>query len=65
MKRQIFSSLLRIEPNLIPEIKEFLNILDKIKPEGLIWEYVEMPQKNHMSILAKSLTDGIKFLLFK
>ena len=65
MKRQIFSSLPRVESNLIPEIKEFLSIIDKIKPEGLIWKYVEMPEENHMSILANSLTDGIKFLLFK
>ena len=48
------------EPNLIPEIVEFLRILDKNKPEGLMWKYVKMPEENHMSILARSLTESLR-----
>jgi len=48
------------EPNLIPEIEEFLRILEKNKPEGLRWKYVKMPEENHMSILARSLTESLR-----
>jgi hypothetical protein len=48
------------EPNLIPEIEEFLRLLEKNKPEGLKWKYVKMPGENHMSILARSLTEGLR-----
>jgi predicted alpha/beta superfamily hydrolase len=48
------------EPNLIPEIEEFLGILEKSKPAGLTWKYTKMPEENHMSILARSLTEGLR-----
>lgn len=48
------------ERNLIPEIEAFLGILDKNQPEGLKWKYVKMPEENHMSILARSLIEGLR-----
>ena len=48
------------ERNLIPEIEAFLGILEKNKPEGLTWKYVKMPEENHMSILARSLIEGLR-----
>ncbi|MDH5706060.1 MAG: alpha/beta hydrolase-fold protein [Candidatus Aminicenantes bacterium] len=48
------------EQNLIPEIEEFLRILEKNKLEGLTWKYVKMPDENHMSILARSLTESLR-----
>jgi predicted alpha/beta superfamily hydrolase len=48
------------EQNLIPEIEAFLGILEKNKPEGLTWKYVKMPEENHMSILARSLIEGLR-----
>jgi len=48
------------EPNLMPQIEEFLQILEKNKPEGLLWKYVKMPEENHTSIIARSLIAGLK-----
>lgn len=48
------------EPDLIPQIEEFLSILEKNKPEGLRWKYVKMPEEDHMSILARSLIEGLR-----
>ncbi len=48
------------ERNLIPEIEAFLGILEKNKPEGLTWKYIKMPEENHMSILARSLIEGLR-----
>lgn len=48
------------EQNLIPEIEAFLGILEKNKPEGLTWKYVKMPGENHMSILTRSLIEGLR-----
>jgi len=48
------------ERNLIPEIEAFLRILERNKPEGLTWKYVKMPEENHMSILARSLIEGLR-----
>jgi predicted alpha/beta superfamily hydrolase len=48
------------EPRLISEIKSFLDILKREKPTGLTWKYEEMPEENHMSILARSLTEGLR-----
>jgi len=50
------------EPRLISEIKTFITILEDEKPEGLTWEYIEMPDENHMSILARSLIEGLRAL---
>ncbi len=48
------------EPQLISEIEAFLGILEEAKSQGLIWKYVKMPEENHMSILARSLTEGLR-----
>jgi predicted alpha/beta superfamily hydrolase len=48
------------EPRLVSEIEVFLNILEKAKPQGLKWRYVKMPEESHMSILARSLTEGLR-----
>jgi predicted alpha/beta superfamily hydrolase len=48
------------EPRLLSEIETFLEMLDNLKPEGLTWNYVKMPGENHMSILARSLTEGLR-----
>jgi predicted alpha/beta superfamily hydrolase len=48
------------EPRLLSEIETFLEILDNLKPEGLTWNYVKMPGENHMSILARSLSEGLR-----
>ncbi len=48
------------ERNLIPEIEAFLGILEKNNPEGLKWKYLKMPEENHMSILARSLIEGLR-----
>jgi len=48
------------EPTLIPEIEEFLRILEKAKPEGLTWKYMKMPEENHETILARSLIESLR-----
>ena len=48
------------EPQLVPEIEAFLKILEEAKPQGLTWKYVKLPEENHMSILARSLTEGLR-----
>ena len=48
------------EPQLISEIGAFLKILEEAKPQGLAWKYVKMPEESHLSILARSLTDGLR-----
>jgi predicted alpha/beta superfamily hydrolase len=50
------------EPRLISEIDAFLKILEEVKPEGLTWRYVKMPEETHMSILARSLTESLRAL---
>jgi predicted alpha/beta superfamily hydrolase len=48
------------EPRLVSEIETFLRVLEETKPHGLIWKYVKMPEESHMSILARSLTEGLR-----
>jgi len=48
------------EPRLVSEIEAFLRILEEAKPQGLKWKYVKMPEESHMSILARSLTEGLR-----
>ena len=48
------------EPRLTSEIETFLKILEEDKSGGLTWYYVKMPEENHMSILARSLTEGLR-----
>jgi predicted alpha/beta superfamily hydrolase len=48
------------EPRLVSEIETFLGILEETKPRGLTWKYVKMPEENHTSILARSLTEGLR-----
>ena len=48
------------EPRLAAEIEAFLSILEEAKPEGMSWKYVKMAEENHMSILARSLTEGLR-----
>ncbi len=53
------------EPQLVPEIEAFLKILDEAKPQGLRWKFVKMPEEDHTSILARSLTEGLRALASK
>jgi predicted alpha/beta superfamily hydrolase len=48
------------EPQLVSEIEVFLKMLEEVKPRGLTWKYVKMPEENHMSILARSLTESLR-----
>ncbi|MCP4725357.1 MAG: alpha/beta hydrolase, partial [bacterium] len=48
------------EPRLIPDIEEFISLLEKNKPAGLEWEYEEMSDEDHNSIMARSLTTGLR-----
>lgn len=48
------------EPRLAGEIEAFLKILEEAKPQGLTWKFVKMPEESHMSILARSLTEGLR-----
>jgi predicted alpha/beta superfamily hydrolase len=48
------------EPQLVSEIETFLQILEETKPRGLTWKYVKMSEENHMSILARSLTESLR-----
>jgi predicted alpha/beta superfamily hydrolase len=48
------------EKNLIPEIEQFLSILEKNKPEGLTWEFLKMPKEDHQTILVRSLIEGLR-----
>ena len=48
------------EPRLVSEIEDFLKILEEVKPEGLMWDSMKLPEEDHMSILARSLTEGLR-----
>jgi len=48
------------EPDLKPTIDEFVRILGDTKPPGLVWDYVQMDKEDHSSILARSLTEGLR-----
>ena len=48
------------EPRLITQIEEFLGILEDKKTDGLKWIYDKMPNESHMSIIARSLTEGLR-----
>jgi predicted alpha/beta superfamily hydrolase len=48
------------EKNLIPEIEQFISILEKKKPEGLTWEFLKMPKEDHQTILVRSLIEGLR-----
>jgi hypothetical protein len=48
------------EPQLLPEIEAFLKILEEVKPQGLTWKYIKMPEESHVSILVRSLTESLR-----
>lgn len=48
------------ESRLVTQIEEFLRILENRNVKGLKWLYDKMPGETHMSILARSLTEGLR-----
>jgi predicted alpha/beta superfamily hydrolase len=48
------------EPGLKPQIDEFISILKKNRPAGLIWEYTQMASETHRTIMDVSLAAGLK-----
>lgn len=53
------------EPNYTSTLGQFKQLLQREKPEGLIWDYYEMPGDNHASVPLKSLYFGLEKLYEK
>ena len=50
------------EPNLAPSIEEFFQIVKKLNPAGLKWDYKIMKNENHRTIKNISLDAGLRSL---
>lgn len=50
------------EPNLLPSIEAFNNILKKTAPKGLKWEYRVLKDENHNTMMGRCLQEGLQAL---
>ena len=50
------------EPELLPSIKGFDNILKNTAPKGLKWEYMVLKDENHNSMMSRCLQEGLRAL---
>ena len=51
------------QPDIVPHIESFKIMLETHQPEGLKWKYNQASGENHMSLVSKTLHEGLQWYL--